>query len=163
MGRYAPQGTRDEEHDLFLQQVVGLIPGGQVVVAGDLNGHVQYRDSKPAAQRTSEAWDRVRAFTEGSELCDAARCFTNRAGRRKHTFRSRALGVVGRGQVHLDIGLYPVFEEVTAATTCGAGLNTCTRHGSPDGTGSVCRAVDVGGGSLRSSQAGVEAPCSVSG
>ena len=34
VGCYAPQGTRDEEHDLFLQQVVGLIPGGQVVVAG---------------------------------------------------------------------------------------------------------------------------------
>ena len=45
-----------EEHDLFfLQQVVGLFPGGQVVVSGDLNGHVQYRDSKPAVQRTSEA------------------------------------------------------------------------------------------------------------
>ena len=37
----------------------------------------------------------MRAFTEGSELCDAVRCLRAPAGRRKHTFRSRALGVVG--------------------------------------------------------------------
>ena len=94
VGVYAPRGGRDEDHDLFLREVAGRVPGGPVVVAGDLNGHIQYVESKPTAHKTTEAGTRVWDFVEGLGLCDAVRCFKAPAKRRKHTYRSRELGVV---------------------------------------------------------------------
>ena len=94
VGVYAPRGGRDEDHDLFLREVAGRVPGGPVVVAGDLNGHMQYVETNPTAHKTTEAGVRVRDFAEGLELCDAVRCFKAPARRRKHTYRSKELGVV---------------------------------------------------------------------